>query len=112
MNSRIYIPDLTRSLLYRCLKRNGISRLGNIEEKKTVKKKFKKYSIGFFHIDITEVRTDKGKLHLFVSIKRTSKFVVAKIFDRVTTEDTKFFFEHLISIVSYCIHTVITDNGI
>jgi hypothetical protein len=29
---------------------------------------FKTYSIGYFHIDIAEVRTEEGKLHLFVAI--------------------------------------------
>jgi hypothetical protein len=30
---------------------------------------FKAYPIGFFHIDITEVRTEEGKLYLFVVIE-------------------------------------------
>jgi hypothetical protein len=30
------------------------------------KKKFKRYPIGYFHIDIAEVRTAEGKLHMFV----------------------------------------------
>jgi hypothetical protein len=32
------------------------------------------YPIGFFHIDLAEVRTAEGKLYLFVAIDRTSKF--------------------------------------
>lgn len=106
------IPHLTRSSLHRCLQRNEISRLPDMDEKKAPKKKFKKYAIGFFHIDITEVRSDEGKLHLFVAIDRTSKFVVAKLFDKATTESAKSFLEHLISVVPYHIHTILTDNGI
>jgi hypothetical protein len=41
------------------------------------KKAFKRYPIGYFHIDIAEVRTEEGKLHLFVAIDRTSKFAFA-----------------------------------
>ena len=37
------------------------------------KKRFKAYPIGYFHIDIAEVRTEEGKLHLFVAIDRTSQ---------------------------------------
>jgi transposase-like protein len=37
------------------------------------KKAFRRYPIGFFHIDIAEVRTEEGKLHLFVAVDRTSK---------------------------------------
>jgi hypothetical protein len=34
------------------------------------KKEFKAYPIGYFHLDITEVRTEEGKLCLFVAIDR------------------------------------------
>jgi hypothetical protein len=57
------IPHLTRSSLHRCLQRHGTSRLPDIEGDKPAKKKFKAYPIGFFHIDIAEVRTEEGKLY-------------------------------------------------
>src|SRR6185312_5145109 len=62
------IPHLTRSSLHRCLQRHGISRLPEVEGEASPKRKFKSYPIGFFHIDIAEVRTAEGKLHLFVAI--------------------------------------------
>ena len=71
------IPHLTRSSLHRCLQRHGIGRLPNIEGDKPATKKFKAYPIGYVHIDIAEVRTKEGKLHLFVAIDRTSKFAFA-----------------------------------
>ena len=64
------IPHLTRSALHRCLKRHGISRLPETDGDKPARKRFKAYPIGFFHIDIAEVRTEQGKLHLFVAIDR------------------------------------------
>ena len=70
------IPHLTRSSLHRCLQRHGISRLPDVEGDKQPKKKFKSYPIGYFHIDIAEVQTAEGKLHLFVAIDRTSKFAL------------------------------------
>ena len=51
------IPHLTRSALYRCLQRHGISRLPDIDGDKPKRQKFKRYPIGFFHIDIAEVQT-------------------------------------------------------
>ena len=48
-----------------------ISRLPEIEGDKPAKKKFKAYPIGYFHIDIAEVRTEEGKLYLYVAIDRT-----------------------------------------
>ncbi len=68
------IPQLTRSSLHRCLERHGISRLPDIEGDKPKRKKFDTYPVGFFHIDLAEVRTAEGKLYLFVAIDRTSKF--------------------------------------
>ncbi len=67
------IPHLSRSSLHRCLQRHGISRLPEAEGDKP-KQKFKRYPIGYFHIDIAELRTGEGKIHLFVATDRTSKF--------------------------------------
>ena len=67
------IPTQTRSSLHRCLQRHGISRLPDVDGDKPAKKKFRNYPIGYFHIDIAEVRTAQGKLYLYVAIDRTSK---------------------------------------
>src|SRR5918997_7109009 len=76
------IPPLTRSSLHRCLQRHGISRLPDTDGDKPVRKKFKSYPIGYFHIDIAEVQTAEGKLYLFVAIDRTSKFAYAELHEK------------------------------
>jgi len=76
------IPHLTRSSLHRCLQRHGISRLPEVEDAKAKKRKFKTYPVGYFHIDIAEVRTQEGKLYLFVAIDRTSKFAFTRCMRR------------------------------
>ena len=106
------IPHLTRSSLHRCLQRHGISRLPDVEGETSPKKKFKSYPIGFFHIDIAEVRTAEGKLHLFVAIDRTSKFAFVELHEKATTRVSGDFLRHLLEAVPYKIHTVLTDNGI
>jgi len=106
------IPHLTRSSLHRCYQRHGISRLPEVEGEKQKKKKFKTYPIGYFHIDIAEVRTEEGKLHLFVAIDRTSKFAFAKLFDKADTHTARVFLDELVEAVPYKVHTVLTDNGI
>src|SRR5262245_25574629 len=68
------IPHLTRSSLHRCLQRHGISQLPKIEGDAPNKRKFKSYPLGYFHIDIAEVRTEEGRLYLLVAIDRTTKF--------------------------------------
>lgn len=56
------IPHLSRSTLHRCLHRrlqcHGISRLPDTHDKPK-KKAFKKYPIGYFHIDIAELTLPK-----------------------------------------------------
>jgi transposase-like protein len=78
------IPKLTRSSLHRCLQRHGISRLPDMEGDRPKRQEFKRYPIGHFHIDIAELRTNEGKLYLFVAIDRTSKFAVAQLVDKQT----------------------------
>src|SRR6056297_193738 len=104
------IPSLTRSALHRCLQRHGISRLPDVEGDKPKRQKSKRYPIGYFHIDIAEVRTGEGKLHLFVAIDRTSKFAVAKLADKADHKTAWEFLEHLLKTVPYKIHTILTDN--
>ena len=106
------IPHLTRSSLHRCLKRHGISRLPEIAGDKPAKKPFKRYPIGYFHIDIAEVRTEEGKLYLFVAIDRTSKFAFAQLHKAANVKTAVGFLQALIKAVPYRIHTVLTDNGV
>lgn len=106
------IPHLTRSSLHRLFQRHDISRLPDVESEGRKRKKFKAYPIGYFHIDIAEVRTGEGKLHMFVAIDRTSKFAFVELHERATQKIAKEFIERLIVAVPYRIHTVLTDNGI
>lgn len=106
------IPHLTRSSLHRCLQRHGISRLPDIDGDKPKKQRFKRYPIGFFHIDIAELRTAEGKLYLFVAIDRTSKFAVAQLVAKADRKTAWEFLELLLDTVPYRIHTILTDNGL
>ena len=94
------------------MKRHGISRLPDIEGTKPQQKKFKPYPIGYFHIDIAEVRTEEGKLYLFVAIDRTSKFADAELHTEATKTVAAQFLRNLIAAVPYKLHTVRTDKGI
>src|ERR687897_1535997 len=105
------LPHLTRSSLHRCLQRHGISRLPEVDGEKTAKKRFKPYPIGYFPIDIAEVRTEEGRLYLLVAIDRTSKFAFVELHERVTRRMAGDFLRRLIAAVPYKVHTVLTDNG-
>ena len=105
------IPHLTRSSLHRCLQRHGISRLPQVEGEASAKRKFKAYPIGYFHIDIAEVRTPQGKLSLIVAIDRTSKFAFVEMHEKVARRTAGDFLRRLTAAVPYKVHTVLTDNG-
>jgi hypothetical protein len=70
--------------LHRCLQRHGIRRLPEVPGDTPKKKQFKRCLIGYFHIDIAEVRAEEGKLCLFVAIDRTSKFPYAELHPSAT----------------------------
>ena len=106
------LPQLTRSALHRLFQRHGISRLPEFEGTKPTRAKFKPYPIGYFHLDIAEVRTEQGKLYLFVAIDRTSKFAFARLEAKANTQTTVTFLDALVEAVPYHLHTVLTDNGI
>src|SRR5690606_28765311 len=95
-----------------CLQRHGIGRLPDVEGETPAKKKIKTYQIGYFHIDIAEVRTEQGKLHMFVAIDRTSKFAFVELHEKATTAVSREFLLRLVAAVPYKIHTVLTANGI
>ncbi|WP_341753487.1 IS481 family transposase [Candidatus Tisiphia endosymbiont of Dioctria rufipes] len=109
---QVSIPKLTRSSLRRLLQRHNVSRLPEVKGDNKIKKKFKLYPIGYFHIDIAEVKTEEGKLYLFVAIDRTSKFVYVELLPRCTKTETAQFLRNLIKAIPYKIHTILTDNGI
>ena len=82
-----------------------------VEGEASAKRKFKAYPIGYFHIDIAEVRTAQGKLYLIVAIDRTSKFAFVEMHEKVARRTAGDFLRRLIAAVPYKVHTVLTDNG-
>ncbi len=106
------IPRLTRSSLHRCFQRHDIWRLPEVEGDKPKRSKFHSYPIGFFHIDMAEVRTEQGKLYMFVAIDRTRKFAFVELHENSRTATSRDFLLRLIDAVPYKINTVLTDNGI
>jgi hypothetical protein len=49
-----------------------------VESSKSQRKKFERYLIGSFHVDLVEVCAAASKLYLFAAIERTSKFAFAR----------------------------------
>src|SRR5437868_8715763 len=93
------IPHLTRSSLHRRLQRHDI--IAGRGGQQAFEKKFKAHPIGYFHIDIAEVRTEEGKLHLFVAIDRTSKLAFAKLEKEASRHTASDFLRALVEAVPY-----------
>lgn len=93
--------------MHRCLQRHGISRLLKADREKP--KKFKDYEIGYFHIDIAELRYEGGKGFLHAAVDRTSKLMFARIYRCATKLATADFLKPLVRTMPYKIHTALTD---
>jgi len=75
-------PQLTRSSLHRLFARHGISRLPDPKAQSSPRRTFKFDPIGYFHIDIAELRTEDGKLCMFVALGRTSSFISIELCEK------------------------------
>ncbi len=82
-----------------------------MEGDKPKKKRFADCPIGYVHVDIAEVRTEQGKLYLFVVIDRTSKLAFVNLEAEANRYTASDFLRALVAFVPYKIHTVLTDNG-
>jgi len=51
------------------------------------------------------VHTEKGKLHLFVAVDRTSKLAFARLYDAANRKTALHFLEALMAAIPYTIHT-------
>jgi hypothetical protein len=105
------MPHVTRAALHRGVTRPGIHRLPDIDGDKPAKKPFKPSPIGYFHIDMADVRTEAGKLSLVVAIDRACKFADAERHQEANTRLAAQFLRHLIAAVPDKIHPVLTDHG-
>src|SRR5919108_6378714 len=105
------ISHLTRSALHRCFQRHGISRLPEVDGDMPAKQKFKKYPLGYFHLDIAEVPTEEGRLYLLVAIDRASTLAFAERHATATRRLAATCLRALIAAVPDTLHPVVTDNG-
>jgi len=64
-------------------------------------------TIGYFHIDLAEVRTEQGKLYLFIAIDRISKFALSSFTRRLPPRSR----ETSCGTSSARCHIRLTENG-
>lgn len=107
------IPNLYPVKVFRCLCRYGLSVLpSELINAERLVKKFRKYSIGFLHIDTVYVPKINGKRwYVFTCIDRVSKIAYLWVTDRKTKEMGKKFLEMVLTFYPYKINYILTDNG-
>ena len=106
------IPRLTRSSLHRCLERHGISRLPPSPDQASKRGSFADTTIGYVHIDTSDLRLAQGKLVMFLATDRVSKFTYVEFRDNAGKMNGADFLRGVVAAFPYAIHTVLTDNGV
>lgn len=99
--------------IYRCLARYGLSSLPEelLKAERRIKK-FRKYTIGYLHIDtLYTPKIDGVRLYIFTCIDRLSKLAFIWVSKRKTKEMGALFLNKVIAFYPYRIHYILTDNG-
>jgi transposase InsO family protein len=69
-------------------------------------------STGYVHVDVCELRSAEGKLHLFLAIDRVTKFAYVELHERATTMTGGAFMRGVVEAFPCKIRKVLTDNGV
>lgn len=114
-------PNLSRSALQRCLRRNGVNdlkalraeQLGEPKEATRTRKTFKDYEPGFVHADIKylpQLPEESDRRYLYVAIDRASKWVYFEVRDDRKATTARSFVSNLIRRAPFRITHLLTDN--
>ncbi|MCX7880958.1 MAG: integrase core domain-containing protein, partial [Patescibacteria group bacterium] len=99
--------------IYRCLKRHNLATLPSdfvAMERKI--KKFKKYGIGYLHIDILySPKINKERRYIYTSIDRVSKIAYIMLGKTKRKETGALFLKEVLKFYPYKINYILTDNG-
>jgi transposase InsO family protein len=102
--------SLSRSAIYRCLRRHGIA--ARPAAAPAVAGSFEPTSFGFVHIDLKHLPRLKGKpAYVFVAIERTTRFVQVQIVPSRDAQTIAACLEDFLAAFGYPVHTILTDNG-
>ncbi len=107
------IPNIYPMKIYRCLKRHGLATLLDdfiaIERKI---KKFRKYGIGYLHIDLLYApKINKERKYIYTAIDRVGKAAYVMLGKTKTKETGSAFLKQVIGFYPYKINYILTDNG-
>lgn len=105
-------PKLSRSAIYRCLVRHGLSRLPDEAEAPAKSARFEPAPFGYVHVDLKHLtRLEGQRAYVFVAIERTTRFVHAEVLHSRDQFTVAAAFERFLKAFGHPVHTVLTDNG-
>jgi transposase len=103
-------PKLSRSAVYRCLKRHGLNRQPKPE--KPAIGSFEQATVGFIHIDVKHLPAlERQKSYAFVAIDRATRYVFLEIHRQRDAETAQGFLQRFLVHFPHPVHTILTDNG-
>lgn len=106
-------PALSRSAIYRCLKRRGATqRPQESDVVAPLHKPFEETEFGYVHIDLKHLtKLEKQHGYVFVAIERTTRFVYVEVVQQRDALTIASCLERFLASFPHKIHTILTDNG-
>lgn len=106
------IPNLYPVKIWRVLARHGLSVFPDelLKAERQIKR-FRKYTIGYLHLDTVLTRINKRRWYIFTCIDRVDKLALVWLTDRKNKEAGTQFLKKVLAFYPYKIHYILTDNG-
>jgi len=106
-------PNITRSSIYRAMKRLGVTKKTIIEEEAKPSQSFEEVKqCGYIHMDVKYLTKLEGKRsYLYVGIDRFTRYVYAEVLYDLEPKTAGKFVERFINYFPYKVIKIVTDNG-
>lgn len=103
-------PTISRSAVYRSLKRHGLNQLPS--EPASPPARFEPTPAGYVHIDLKHLPRLEGRPgYVFVAIERVTRFAHIEIVEQRDAQTIAACLERFLAAFAYPVHTILTDNG-
>lgn len=105
-------PWLSRSAIWRCLRRHNANQRRENRTHKPESKSFKNYGCGFIHCDLKYLpRLNNHAAYVFLAIDRATRFAYVEIINDRKSETIVACLERFLQAFPHTVHTILTDNG-
>jgi transposase InsO family protein len=110
--NRCVNPKLSRSAIYRCLQRQGLSGRTAPQDPPAPAGRFAAEPFGFVHVDLKHLtRLDGVAAYIFVAVERATRFAHIEIVTARNGATIAACLERFLAAFGHPVHTILTDNG-